>query len=215
MCTASFPAVGANGDRYILTAGHCVHQNYEGAPTYLSWTSKDGALTAHAIGSATQWGSGGTTEWAKIKANGSWWDSGSWPAQIAYWGTAKVGPGGTFEGKGAPFDLNYPITGQGSNVVGTFACHSGIITGTSCGTISALNVTYSGAGGPIYNLVELSGPNVCSIGGDSGSPYFTGHSALGMHVIKTGTLCGGGFLYVDINLATAALGVTIAAPRPR
>ena len=217
VCTASFPAVGANGDRYILTAGHCVHQNAEGLPTYLNWTSKDSSLTAHAIGSATQWGSGGTTEWAKIKANGSSWDTGSWPAQIAYWGMAQIGAGGTFTGKGAPVDLNYPITGQGTNVVGTFACHSGIMTGTSCGTITALNVTYSGPGGPIYNLVELSGPNVCSIPGDSGSPYFTGHSALGIHVIhSTGEqACGGGFLYVDINLATAALGVTIAPPAPK
>jgi Ricin-type beta-trefoil lectin domain-like len=214
-CTAGFPAVGANGDRYILTAGHCVHQNYTGAPTYLNWTSKDSALQAHGIGAVAQWGSGGATEWAKIKANGSWWDSGTWPAQIAYWGAAVSNQAGDFESKGSPIDLNYAITGQGTNVVGSFACHTGIITGSSCGSITGVNVTYNFAGGPNYNLVEISG--VCSIPGDSGGPYFTGHSALGLHVgsVIESNACKGNRFYTDINLATAALNVTIAPPAPK
>ncbi len=215
-CTAAFPAVGTNGDRYLLTAGHCVHQTGVGTPTYLNWTSADSSLQAHEIGSATQWASGGATEWAKIKANGSWWDSGSWPAQIAYWGTAKVGPSGEFLGKGAPVDLNYAITGQGTNVKGNFVCRSGIMTGSSCGFIEATNVTYNAPGGPINNLVELGGAGVCSIPGDSGAPYFSGHSALGIHVGSSESkACGDRLYYVDINLATAALGVTVAPPAPK
>jgi Ricin-type beta-trefoil lectin domain/Ricin-type beta-trefoil lectin domain-like len=216
-CTASFPAVGPNGNRYLLTAGHCVHQNFETAPTYLNWMSKDSALVAHSIGAVEQWGSGGSTEWAKIKANGSWWDSGAWPAQIAYWGAPKINKENHVEGKGSPVDLNYSITGQGTNVVGGFACRSGIKTGSSCGTITALNVTQNSTGGPIYNLVEIQGSTLCSNFGDSGSPYFTGHSALGIHVTSANQsqTCGDALYYADINLATAALNVAVAPPAPK
>jgi hypothetical protein len=210
-CTAAFPAYGPDGTRYLLTAGHCV-EYYPGAPLNLEWWSKDSAGNAHYIGSVAQFEHSSTTDWAKIKANGSWWDSGSWPTQVAYWGSPIFGEHG-LEGLTSPVDLNDSITGQAANVVGSYACHSGIMTGTTCGYINALNVTHTDGPFTSYGLVELVGEGLCAIPGDSGGPYFSGHSALGIHVdSETTAFCGDPLYYSDINKATAALNVSVAQP---
>ncbi len=215
-CTAGFPAIGTNGNRYLVTAGHCV-ELYPKAPLNLEWASKDNGLQARFIGVAEQWENAlgvppSVGDWAKIKANGSFWDTGSWTSEIAYWGTPIIGEKGV-EGKTAPVNLDYPITGEAANVVGDYACHSGIMTGTSCGFISALNVTITAGGLIEYGLNRLE--NACSIPGDSGGPYFIGHSALGLHVYSEGSgFCGKSLFYSDILKATAALKVSIAPPAP-
>lgn len=194
-CTAGFPAVGKNGAKYLLTAGHCV-EDYPGAPQNLSWSSKDNTLQSHAIGAIEQWEHTNLADWAKINASGSWWDTGSWPTKVAYWGTNN----------------EYPITGEAASLVGTYACHSGAVSGTTCGSVTALNVTHDFGLGARQGLTELSG--ACSSGGDSGGPYFSGNIAVGIHIgsADVSKTCGDPLFYYDITKATAALGVSVAPP---
>jgi hypothetical protein len=206
-CTAGFPATGVNGSRYIVTAGHCV-ELYPGAPLLQYWESKDSALQPHYIGIAEQW-EHEWFDWAKIRVEGSAWNSGPWSPEIAYWGEPIIGPKGEFLGKKPPVNLDYPIIGEAANVTGNYACHTGIMTGTSCGYISGTEVTHKTAEHVTYGLNKLA--NACSIPGDSGGPYFMGHSALGLHVDSQNNFaCGDTLYYTDILRATAALHVSIA-----
>ena len=203
-CTAGFPATGANGSRYLITAGHCV-ELYPGAPLNLQWTTQDSALQPHAIGAAEQWEHGNNGDWAKIKADGSYWDTSPWPSEVAYWGGYDTNT----QKKGSPINLDYPITGEAQSVTGTYACHSGIKTGTSCGYIGQLDISHKNGLIVSYHVNELL--NACASPGDSGGPYFIGSSALGLHVDSQDhtVTCGDPLYYTDILRATAALGVSI------
>jgi hypothetical protein len=194
-CTAGFPALGKDGTKYLVTAGHCV-EDYPGAPQNLSWSSKDSALQTHGIGAIAQWEHTNLADWAKINASGSWWDTGSWPTKVAYWGTNN----------------EYPITGEAASLVGSYVCHSGAVSGTTCGSVTALNVTHDFGLGARQGLTELSG--ACSSGGDSGGPYFSGNIAMGIHIgsADVSKTCGDPLFYYDITKATAALGVSVAPP---
>jgi hypothetical protein len=211
-CTAGFPAIGTNGGRYLVTAGHCV-ELYPGAPLNLSWESKDSALLPHYIGKAEAW-EFKTFDWAKINASGSEWDVGPWSPEVAYWGEPILNSNGAIIGKTPPVNLDYPIIGEAANIVGNYACHSGIITGTTCGYISGVNVSHTKTEHITYGLNKLA--NACASPGDSGGPYFMGHRALGLHFDSQSEqkICGDTLYYTDIQKATAALNVSIVAQIP-
>jgi hypothetical protein len=213
-CTAGFKAIGdSNGSRYLLTAGHCVI-NFSTEPLSLNWASKDDSLTPHSIGIVEQAEFPGEEDWAKINANTSWWDVDPWLSEVAYWGTPILDGGGAIVGKTPAVNMDYPITGEASSVTGNYACHSGIRTGTTCGYIGELNVTYTWTPTiTVHHLIQLL--KVCSFSGDSGGSVFSGGKALGMLTgSETDSICEDTILYSDINRATEALGVHIATEGP-
>ena len=181
-CSTGFKAL-ANGNRYILTAGHC-------AALFSSWGSEDASETFHPIGGVAEYKFPGG-DWARITANGSsYWDWSPWPSQVAhYWE-----------------DQERPINYEAWSYLGQYVCHSGTQSGTSCGGVSALDVT---APYGVNHLTEVTG--VCAMAGDSGGPVFAGSTALGL--LSGGDLefpeCQRPILYVEITEATSAMGVSV------
>jgi len=208
-CTAGFKAIGnSDGKRYFLTAGHCVE--IPGTYATLHWGTRDDALTPRYVGETKQYTYPGQ-DWAKIDVGGSWWDVPSWPGEVVYWGSPILGAYEEIIGKTPPVSTDYRINGATSNVTGNYACHSGIVSGTTCGEIGNLNATWTQGGLTVYGLVELM--NICSQSGDSGGPVFWKNRALGMwHSSRTDAKCNDTGLYTDINQATQALGVRIPTP---
>jgi streptogrisin D len=69
------------------------------------------------------------------------------------------------------------ITGTGTATVGEHVCASGVRTGYTCGTVTAVNQTVNyGDGEVVRGLIET---NVHTDHGDSGGPLFAGSTALG------------------------------------
>jgi hypothetical protein len=218
-CTAGFKAVGnADGKRYLLTAGHCVElpgdqSGTEFPLTTPHWASKDETLTQRYIGKSVQWtyANSNTGDWAKIDVSGSWWDVPSWPGEVAYWGPPTLSSHGQITGQHPPISPDYRINGAGTNVSGSYACHSGQVSGTTCGTIGNLNVSFTTAGRTMHGLVQLVG--ICSEHGDSGGSVFWNNKALGLwHNSYNSFACNDTGLYVDINRATQDLNVHIPTP---
>ena len=197
-CTAGFKAVGNTfGNRFILTAGHCPYflPNIEWA----SNTAKhNGFYDILPIGTVEESTFGPTGDWAKIRANGSEWDTANWPSLVAhYWENQE-----------------YPIHYESPSYQGQYVCLSGNKSGTSCGNVQELHVeelrdTRSGKYLPAEN--EVTG--LCVKGGDSGGPIFSfsSNTALGMLSASDVAGCLSTAYYVDITTATENLGVTVGA----
>ncbi len=190
-CSSAFRAIGnTTGSRYILTAGHC----NKSAP---EWRSPDSSNVKHVIGvSEGTFSEAG--DWAKIKVDGGYWDEGSsWPSEIVSWGTNEASP----------------ISTESSSYVGESVCHSGWRTGTTCGIVSALNVTVDYLpGGKVNGLTEITGSTLCIGGGDSGGPVWTGTTAVGLiSGTRSEGECGGNRVafYAEVTKADAAMGVTV------
>jgi hypothetical protein len=192
LCTAGFKAIG-NGNRFILTAGHC-------ARSVVNWASRPTSKVEKPIG-AVEASSFPIHDWAKIKASGSYWDTSPWPSQVAHFSENQ----------------EQSIFYEGYSYVGQYVCHSGTKTGTSCGAVRALDVTGDSGEGLIYHLTEFG--EVCGINGDSGGPVFAGSTAYGLYSAgdPTGAECplGSGKsngeygYYLEITEATSAMGVTV------
>jgi Repeat of unknown function (DUF346) len=202
-CTAAFRAKGLDGRRYVLTAGHCVALPNPGNPV-LYWDAWDELEKpylgdAHLLGKLTQFAFP-SHDWAKIDATGTDWDKPSWPAMVAYWGVNQ----------------EYPIYGEAASYLNQVACHAGMESGSSCGVVKDLHVTEdfeeNGTIWTITNLTEARGEQLCTIGGDSGGPWFAAHTALGIHTGWRENRCApGNLLYGEITEATKDLGVRITA----
>jgi len=194
ICTAGFKAIGnVNGNRFMLTAGHC-------AGVGTNFWSKDGGGTNRDIGVVEQQNFI-PGDWAKIRVKStSWWEEHTsyWPSQVVYWYSGGI-------------QENIGVTYESSSYMGQSVCHSGTRTGTSCGIVTALGKT---ADYYAQNLTEASGSGMCGWPGDSGGPVFSGTTALGIYSGQYGIPpCGGNaILYAEITEATADLGVTVGTP---
>ncbi len=170
-CTAGFKATSPAGNRYVITAGHCALLN---GSNVQYWMAEDTKAEDHYLGytEQAQWAKG--TDFAKINANGTYWDTNPWPTQIVEWGHNTE--------FGYPIDAAHPITSEGSSFVGQYACHSGMVSGSSCGYVKAVNASisgeYQGEKFTINHLSKLS--PVCGEQGDSGGPVYAGGMALGL-----------------------------------
>lgn len=201
-CTEGFKAIGTGGagNRFVLTAGHCL------SPKTNNWYSRDSAGTVHQLGVMEQsvFGiGGGGGDWAKIRVNGagSWWEEGvTWPSRVIVWGSEPS----KYE--------NVPIEYESSSFTGQYVCHSGTMTGTSCGNVGKLNVTIPrNFGETVSGATEVHGPSFCTWEGDSGGPVWTGSTALGLieggpDVYPCSQNTG---YYMEIEEATDSLGVTV------
>jgi len=198
VCTAGFKAVGnIYGNRFVLTAGHCLAEENQG----LEWGSEvpNGTFPVK-IGPSGSYVFGPSGDWGVINANGSEWDTPSWPTEVAhYWENQE-----------------YAIEHEAGSYDGESVCFSGARSGTTCGIVGEMHVE---------GLVdEISGTTfppedraygICTQPGDSGGPVFsfTSHTALGLLSASNGvTECSGNSIadYVEITAATENLGVTVA-----
>jgi hypothetical protein len=225
-CTAGFRAIGkTNGQRYLLTAGHCV-AGHPGS-LVMQWQSRDeqklpqyfqGKYMGINFGQEKFLGEVEQFEfpvhdWVKINVTGSEWDIPlkDWPSLVAYWskGTGIAGQ--------PPIAPEYPINGEAASVKGQGVCHSGIASGGTCGQVVETNVSYDFEQDGIWtkDLVKVKG--ACGESGDSGGPWFASNIAYGLHTGTEGDLsaCGAPTFYEDITVVTAALDVTVGpAPPP-
>ncbi len=139
-CTAGLAMKGVNGSRYIVTAGHCVADGI-GNLWYLS---------GNLIGPGIYHSFPGNDYGALLVAYNS--PVTTHPTLIAY------GSSGT------------RVLGTNNPVVGQYLCKSGNVTGVTCGTVVALDVTVTYHTGEVVSgLIETT---ACASGGDSGSPLF-------------------------------------------
>jgi hypothetical protein len=195
-CTAGFKAIGkSNGERYVLTAGHCA----EAVGNWTSLSTDEPVPLPHYLGYVEQYNNA-TSDYAKIRVSGSgtFWDKPSWPSMVAYWGE----------------DQEHPINSESYSFMGQQVCHSGANSGTSCGIVTAQDMTVHQPGGDSFHQTEFQ--TVCTKGGDSGGPVFAANTALG---IMTGNnkevegqnppYCGEKGYYTEITEATDALNVSV------
>jgi hypothetical protein len=193
-CTAAFRANGWEGRKFILTAGHCVKNVGTGAVNW-HWMASHIPSGRQSIGTTSQWHWPGK-DWAKIDATGTFWDVAPWPTILGLpdWGVH-----------------DYPIVGEAKPYVGQTLCHTGAGSDTTCGIVTEENVTeeYDANGEKLHGMFEVYGNNLCSIGGDSGGPFFANNIALGI-LSGGGDGCGTWIVFSDIMEATAELSVNIA-----
>ena len=94
------------------------------------------------------------------------------------WGVVDAGPGWrATPSVAAEGSTTRSVTGTATAAVGAPVCRSGSTTGWRCGTVTAVDVTANYAAGPVEGLVLTT---ACSEGGDSGGPFVSGSSALGL-----------------------------------
>ena len=202
-CSVGFTATGNQlGNRFMLTAGHCVvpENEWRAAWAELPLT---GHQESREIGPLEDYRStlnGATTEWAKYKLNGSYWDPGSATPVIAAWGTGE----------------NYEILSEGSSYLGQEMCHSGASSGVSCAPVLRTEVAVEAqkfeSETPHFYYHETEFGPACGIKGDSGGPVFSGHTAFGMLQggtnLESGT-CNQDLFYPEITQTTEEMGVHI------
>jgi hypothetical protein len=204
-CTVGFKAIGVgNGARYVLSAGHCAENPF--VPEFVAYTA-NGA--AHWLGftEAAYWGTSGH-DLVKIRANGSQtWDTNPWPAEVVLASHEPIWSQTS----------NQVITNEGKSFIGEYACHTGLSTGTSCGTVARMDLSvdgvFEGRHAIVNHLTELAG--VCTAAGDSGGPVFAGGTALGITSFGNGeaTECGKNQYdwYSEITEDDDFLGVQVAS----
>ncbi|GAA4872380.1 S1 family peptidase [Actinomycetospora straminea] len=127
------------------------------------------------------------------------------------WGVVDVGPAWRpTPSVAAEGSTTRSMTGTATAPVGASVCRSGSTTGWRCGTVTAVDVTANYAAGPVEGLVLTT---ACSEGGDSGGPFVSGGSALGVLSGGTGDCTAGGTsLYQPIEeiLRTERLTLVVA-----
>ena len=166
ICSAGPLAINSKKERVMLTAGHCISKEKE------SWWALNKAKEESIIGPVEKFTYGGK-EGEKLGDYGDIliepaWQTGK-PANPVFAVTAewiKMNEKGE--------ETSYPVKGERVPVVKNTNCHVGQTSGESCGEISMLNVTFVDERGGVKKfvegLVEDTGPNLLSEGGDSGGP---------------------------------------------
>lgn len=171
VCSVGFNVRSRFDNRpYVLTAGHC--RNAGIGP----WSTKFADDSQHVIGSFHNWRSDEETDVGIIAVdNPTGWSFG-WPM------ITVDGTGGYHQNE------NYVIERLLDPLLGDRVCFTGGKSSrTDCGSV--LDISTSGGGYRTTGLFKVS--DLCTMGGDSGSPYFSLNSAYGIHSGGIG-ICGGG-----------------------
>lgn len=191
-CTTGFFAHSTSGTHpaYIISAGHCVTEAADSGV----WSANFANGTAHGLtnGGAFKVNAGGDMSILKMVNLGTW--------EPEPWIVVQKGPS-------TSFNARYGITGNSASHVGARVCHTGISSGTSCGTIQKLDVpiTYDGGKTIVGHQVQVG---VCGKSGDSGGPVFASHKALGTYSATGGSPCVS--YYEPIGQIESQMGVSVA-----
>jgi hypothetical protein len=188
-CTTGFFArrKAAPHTPYIISAGHCV----TGAGNSGAWSANFANGSTHGLtnGGTFKVNAGGDMAALKMINVATWTPK----PRIVVQKSASTS-----------FNARYGITGNGASHVGMRVCHTGITSGTHCGTIRQIDVPIT------YDGVTIVGHQVKAhmIGksGDSGGPVFANHKAFGT-MSATGDT--GVSYYNPIGQIEAQLGVEV------
>jgi hypothetical protein len=206
-CSIGYPVIGNQyGNRFMLTAGHCVEAKgeYEASyqPAYGPLPGHGESPEKKVIGPLEAFRgplNKAHTDWALFNANGSYFDPGTGTARIAAWGEGE----------------NYEIFSEGSSYMGQVMCHSGATTGASCGKVTETDVSFETTEreegtGQVDEHFTGFGP-ICAEGGDSGGPVYSGHTAFGIFTSATIELaeCKREGFYPEITRIAEEAGVHI------
>jgi hypothetical protein len=216
-CTAAFKGVDDEGERYVLTAGHCFE--YLNENVYADVPVIDPTEDArHEIGPVDKLYNGTSgADIARIHSNNFFWNKPSWPNQLVLWHPWWGEP---------PFNSEYSITSESGSYLGQSVCHVGKSTGTSCGYVRNVELiieSYPTSESEfLFNhITEAYGLELCIESGDSGGPVYAGHSAIGIVSSEDGAytscepdcnfaLCGQAVYYTEITEAADLLDVSVA-----
>jgi hypothetical protein len=163
ICTNAFVAQSrSDGVLYQFTAGHCVESPFDD-----SWSAVFTNGSTHVIGARHNSVFGANGDMAILKIN----NVAGWAPEN--WVHVTTGPD-------TAVNTEYPITAEGSSVIGMRICTTGGMYGRSdCGTVTQLGVTAS-YGGQTVN--DLGRGDFCGTGGDSGAPMYASKRAYGLQV---------------------------------
>ena len=191
-CTGGFVARSrTDGKFYLFTAGHCVRRVQQLGGTG-SWSTEFTDGSVHVIGSMHnfRWDSSG--DMAILNVN----NPRGWSPQSEVYVTA--GPNTTL-------DTTYRISADNWSMIGQRICMGGGISGSTCGTVTALGLTETYGGVTVQNLGEA---NYCAHNGDSGGPVFASHTAYGLDVAGSNSNSCDNF-YQGIRAAENAMNVNV------
>jgi streptogrisin B len=190
-CTTGFFAHGKGSSHppYIISAGHCVTDADDSGV----WTADFANGTAHGFtnGGSYKVNAGGDMS-ALLMTNVKTWKPRPWIV--------------VHKGPSTSFHPRYGITAHASSHVGMRVCHTGISSGTHCGTIQKLDVPITYDGKTIVGHQVQTG--MCGKSGDSGGPVFANHKAFGTYSATGASSCVSYF--EPIGQIESQLGVEVA-----
>jgi streptogrisin C len=167
-CSAAYLAIGnTTEDEYMLTAGHCHTAS-------ATWSAETASGASHTIGSMDRsvWSING--DYARIDAEGSWWQMAGWTPESIFWN----------------INNDYPTYGAGWAPQGYYGCRSGGAESTAqCGTVQLTGQTIT------YGGVTVAGEfsvDTCANPGDSGGPFMMDYYAVGITSATTNYCSAGG-----------------------
>jgi hypothetical protein len=201
VCTGGFIARSrTDGKLYQFTAGHCAVEVPNGATN--RWATGFANLTGHVIGTVQHyiWASSGDEAILNINNPTEWHLPQGWVAVMA-------GPNTTLNEK-------YPISSAQYSTEGARVCESGEASGSICGTVKALGVSWCYDSSILHctRVNNLGEASFCGHQGDSGAPVFAAHQAFGLvAALQTNIYgnCTGGTFYQGIIGASNAMNVNI------
>jgi hypothetical protein len=186
-CTAGPMVIprASKGERYLLTAGHCMGDYGSTTITDSKWyafnTKKEGKEVGPALEfiNATK-GDVGLIQINNFQNSGYWVESGADPvtASTAEWGTKKP-------------EVKWVVAGERAPMTGNTSCHEGQTSGQSCGIVSKTVATIVIPGEPTEELTEVTGTELRGEKGDSGGPFLEILTKSNNEAIMEGTLVGG------------------------
>ncbi|MFI4991383.1 MAG: hypothetical protein ACHQHO_10790 [Solirubrobacterales bacterium] len=198
LCSAGPQAIpkANKTQRDLLTAGHCMRREAESWSAYNTKGERGVIGPTGAFANGSKVGEEGAT-YCNGKCDGG--DYGAIliePEPGGVWQTGKANDpvfAVTAEwGKGT--EKSYPVKGSRKPMAGQMNCHEGQTSGESCGkTTEEVNrtITFGAAPEPVIvvkGLVEDKGPELISLGGDSGGPFMFIEE--NNEVLMEGTLTG-------------------------
>jgi hypothetical protein len=186
LCTAGPMVIprASKGERYLLTAGHCIGSYGSTTITRSKWyafnTKKEGKEVGPALEfiNATK-GDVGLIQINNFQNSGYWVESGADPvtASTAEWGTKRP-------------EVKWVVAGERAPMTGNTSCHEGQTSGQSCGIVSKTMTTIV-TSGTKEELTEVKGTELRGEEGDSGGPFLEILTKSNNEAVMEGTLVGG------------------------
>jgi streptogrisin C len=178
-CTQGFLST-AGGGYYYMSAGHCVAGSSPVAGNGTRWNSC-GPGPSDCEGAGGYWASGyyqtgaedmGIHQWTGPTSSPGVWALSIHPGFANWWNSQIT-----------------TITGAQNPQVGSYLCYNGSTTGSSCGTVAAVNQSVTYQYGPtVAGMIAIDG--ACTQPGDSGGPWTYANVAWAAAIHSGGTIGG-------------------------
>jgi hypothetical protein len=178
----------------VITAGHCaVLPGYWLAQTSNGYENELGTQEGLLYGAGES-----DAGLIRVKESNWWVKEWGWRGHIVKWGPPT--------NPGEVQNPSVPIYGSQSSYAGEYLCHSGITTGSSCGTVQQVNVKVTYGGVSHNHLTKING--ACGNEGDSGGPVYAGNYAVGIWDAGESGTCGNHY-YTEVSEIESHFGVHV------